>query len=71
MSTTLVQMKFRKQTIERVERLKARLGKDNRTEVVTGAIHLADSLADIQGRGGRLCVEWPDGRKETLLLLLI
>lgn len=66
--TQLVQMRFRSETIERVECLKEFMETDNRTYVVAQAIRITAELATYIAKGGKVYIELPSGKQETLMV---
>ena len=65
-TTTLVQMRLRDETIERVDRLKEVMETDNRTRVVAQAIRFTADVAEKLRTGSKLFVRSPDGEESEL-----
>lgn len=64
-----VQMRLRQQTLDRIENLRQLTGTDNRTQIVSGSIQLAELLIKNQNEGGKLILEKPDGTKELVKII--
>jgi len=61
-----VNMKLRNNTIEKVASLKEMLHTNNRTEVVSTAVRVLESLVrDVQA-GAKIIIQHKDGSKETI-----
>lgn len=56
-----VQVRLRKETIDRIEYLRAATGR-NRTQVIVDALALLYRLVEVQQSGGSILLEKPDGK---------
>jgi hypothetical protein len=66
--TKAVQMRFRKNTLEAVDKLSEFFETSNRTDVVARSIRLAHSIATELMLGGRIELHRKDGRVCELLI---
>ncbi|MCY7349823.1 MAG: hypothetical protein LH606_04040 [Cytophagaceae bacterium] len=64
-----VQMRLRQQTLDRIENLSRLTGTDNRTQIVSGSIQIAELLLKNQSEGGKLYMEKPDGTRELIKII--
>lgn len=65
----LVQMRLRRPTLEKLDDLHGSTGIENRTQLVATSIDLAHWLMRAQEAGGRLVVEYDDGRREVVAIV--
>ncbi len=65
----LVQMRLQQKTLDRVQHLTDLMGTQNRTQIVSASLQIAESLLnDVKG-GSKIYVERPDGTKELLMFV--
>ena len=68
METTPVQVRLRKETMDRLDRLVALTG-ENRTQTIVSALWLLERFAKAQTSGDRILLEAKDG-SQTLLEII-
>lgn len=66
--TQLVQMRFKQNTLERINKISRNSGIDNRTQVLSNAIQLTEVLSDYLHSGAKIYIE-KDGKKELLTIV--
>jgi len=64
--TQLVQMRLLPKTMERLKNLQKLTKTDNRTQLVSTSIQLAELIIENIEKGGKVYIETPDGEKEQI-----
>jgi hypothetical protein len=64
--TQLIQMRFLPETMQRLEDLRELTGVDNRTQIVSTAIQLAEIVIKSINKGGNVYIEAANGEMERI-----
>jgi len=65
----LVQMRLQPKTLERLQSLVNLTHTDNRTQLVSFFIQLSEEIVESINAGGKVYIEMPDGKKESLKII--
>jgi hypothetical protein len=65
----LVQMRLQPKTLDRVQHLTSLMGTQNRTQIVSASLQIAESLLKDVKDGSKIYVERPDGTRELLMFV--
>ena len=66
---TLVRVKLRKETMNRLNRIARLTDNENRTQVLVTALALTEMVADTIRAGGKVVLQHKNGSKETINLV--
>lgn len=62
----LVQMRLQPKTLDRVDNLTELMGTQNRTQIVSASLQIAESLLSSVKEGSKIYIEKADGTKELV-----
>ena len=63
---TPVSMKLSSKTLDTVKRLQEKTGEQNRTKLVANSLEVFEELVHQVGKGARIVLEQPNGKKEVI-----
>ena len=66
-----VQMRLSEDTLERIERLKETTGVENRTQIVTSSLAIAEVIISSVKEDKKIYIQEKNGKKQVLTLVVV